>query len=54
MSKDSFIPFTVKLANGAPLAVGTDISTIQRFRFVRAPPDVARDAEEGKMICTFV
>jgi hypothetical protein len=53
-NKLSLMLFTMRLAKGAPLAVGTDMSTIQCFKFVNVPPEVARDALDGSMICTFV
>jgi len=43
--------FKTRLANGAPVAaVGADISMMHPWMFVTVPDDVARDAEEGKMI----
>lgn len=42
--------FRAKPANGAPSAVGTDMSTIHLSIFVIEPDDVACEAEEGRMI----
>ena len=48
---DDWIFCNVRPANGVPLEVGSDISTMHRLSFVREPDDVARDAEEGSIMC---
>jgi hypothetical protein len=42
--------FNARPANGAPFAVGTDMSTIHLFILVIEPEDVAREAEEGRIM----
>jgi hypothetical protein len=37
--------------NAAPEAVGIDMSIMQLLRSVRLPEEVARDADDGKMMC---
>ncbi len=46
--------FRARLANGAPPAVGTDISTMHDVRFFKAPAEVARDAEVGSIMCSLL
>lgn len=43
--------FRARPAKGVPSAVGADISTMQPFKLVRDPDEVARDAEDGRMMC---
>jgi hypothetical protein len=50
MIKDRLIFFNAIPAKGAPLAVGTDISTIHSVSLANVPEDVAREAVEGRMI----
>jgi hypothetical protein len=47
---ERLILFSIRPANGAPLAVGTDMSTMQPASFVREPEDVACDADDGRMM----
>jgi hypothetical protein len=49
---DLLISFNVRPANGAPLVVGTDISTMQLLSFVTAPEEVALEADEGRIMCS--
>jgi hypothetical protein len=39
--------------NAEPSVVGIDMSIMQPLRSVRLPDEVARDAEDGKMMCRF-
>jgi hypothetical protein len=43
--------FKARPANGAPSVVGADISTMHPFNLVREPDEVAREADEGRMMC---
>jgi hypothetical protein len=51
MISEFLISFKARPAKGAPSAVGTDVSTIHLFSFVREPDEVAREADTGRMIC---
>jgi hypothetical protein len=42
--------FNASPAKGALFAVGTDMSTIHLLSLVKEPEEVARDAEEGRMM----
>jgi len=42
--------FKARPANGAPFVVGTDMSTMHLFRLVMEPEEVAREADEGRMM----
>jgi hypothetical protein len=42
--------FNARPANGALFAVGTDMSTTHLFSLVRDPEEVAREAEEGRIM----
>jgi hypothetical protein len=48
--RDPLMFFNIRPAKGALFAVGTDISTIHLLSLVKDPEDVAREAEEGKMM----
>jgi hypothetical protein len=48
--RDPLMFFNIRPAKGALFAVGTDISTIHLLSLVNDPEDVAREAEEGKMM----
>ena len=43
--------FSVRPAKGAPSLVGADISTMHPRNLVRDPDEVAREADDGRMIC---
>lgn len=51
MINELFIFLKASPAKGAPLAVGTDISTMHLLSLVTEPDEVARDADEGRMMC---
>jgi hypothetical protein len=50
MMRDPLIFFKASPAKGVLFAVGTDMSTIHLLSLVKEPEDVARDAEEGRMM----
>lgn len=51
MIKELVIFFMAKPANGAPSAVGADMSTMHLLNLVSEPDEVAREAEVGRMMC---
>lgn len=42
--------FKARPGNGRPCAVGTDMSTMQHFKSVKLPAEVALAADEGRMM----